>query len=351
MIDVLPTSMRVARLYAWGDVRIEREPVPSIGPGEALVRIEACGVCGSDALTWYVEQKAPVVLGHEPAGTVMRVGDGVSNVHCGDRVFVHHHAPCGMCAECRRHLWSNCATWRGSQLVPGGFAEYVRVPRINLERDTLLLPDDMTFDVATFIEPLACCIRAVQRHGAIAHGDVALIIGLGSMGLLMVQLARVLGAGLVIGSDFVPARRACALGLGADRVLDPGCDDVAAVVRDASDGRGADVVIVCPGEPAAVSAGIDAAAPGGRVVCFTPLPPGGELSVDANHMYFREITLTQSYSCGPDETRQALALLRDRRLEVEALMTHRAGLEGVADALERARGKGNGIKSVIHPAE
>lgn len=345
----MPATMRVARLYAWGDVRIESEPVPSIGAGEALVRIEACGVCGSDALTWYVERKAPVVLGHEPAGTIVAVGDGVENLRPGDRVFVHHHAPCAACEECRRGLWSNCATWRSTQLVPGGFAEYARVPRVNVERDTLLLPDGMSFDVATFIEPLACCIRAVQRQGALQVGDAVLIIGLGSMGLLMTQLARVLGAGAVFGSDFVAERRERATGLGTDGVFDPGAGDVSALVRDATQGRGADVVVVCPGDAGAVSAGIDAAAPGGRVVCFTPLPQGRLLPLDAHRMYFREVTLAQSYSCGPDETRQALALLRDGRLDVETLVTHRAGLEGVADALERARSKSAGVKSIIHP--
>jgi L-iditol 2-dehydrogenase len=347
--------MRVARLHAWGDVRVEEAAVPAVGPGEALIRIEACGVCGSDALDWYVERKAPVVLGHEPAGEIVAVGAGVEHVRPGDRVFVHHHAPCGACAECRRHLWSSCATWRASRLEPGGFAEYARIPATNLARDTLRLPDAMDYEMATFIEPVACCIRAVRR-GRTGAGDCVLVIGLGAMGLVMIQLARLAGAAVVAGSDLVPRRRELGLALGADFTLDPAAGPVADAVRERSRGRGADVVLVCPGTADAVHAAIAAAAPGGRVVCFTPLPPDSPLALDACELYFREVQLRHSYSCGPDETRRALRLLeREGRtlhppLRVRSLITHRAGLDGVAAALERAkRPARDAIKSVILP--
>lgn len=342
--------MRVARLHAWGDVRVEERPLPAApAAGEILVRIEACGVCGSDALDWYVATKAPAVLGHEPVGVVVRTGDGVADVRPGDRVFVHHHAPCGDCAECRRGLWSNCATWRATRLDPGGFAEYVRVPAPNVLRDTLHLPDTLDWETATFIEPVACCIRAVRRRGALAAGDAVLVIGLGAMGLVMTQLARGFGAGTVLGSDFVADRRARALALGADAAFDPAADDVATAVRAATDGRGADVVIVCPGSADAIAAGIAPAAPGARVVCFTPLPPGPRLTIDQSALYFREVVLTHSYSCGPDETRAALDLLAGRRIDVASLITHRAGLDGVAPALVRAHAGGVGIKTIIFP--
>jgi len=345
----IPERMRVARLYGWGDVRIEEMPVPRPGRGEALVRIEACGVCGTDALVWYVERKAPAVLGHEPAGVVVAVGHGVESVRPGDRVFVHHHAPCMECAECRRGLWSSCATWRATSLDPGAFAEYVRVPAINLERDTLVLPDAMSFDQAVFIEPLATCIRAVRRQGRLEPGDAVLVIGLGAMGLLMVSAARAYGAGAVLGSDFVAGRRDLALRRGADAAFDPAAEDVAAAVRAHTGGRGADVVVVCPGDARAVRAGLEAAAPGGRVVCFTPLAPGEPLELDASPLYFREATLTHSYSCGPDETREALRLIAAREVEVASLITHRVGLGGVGAALERAKGRGEGIKTVVYP--
>jgi len=346
----VPDRMRVARLYRWGDVRVEEAPVPSPGPGEALVRVEACGVCGSDALQWYVERKAPAVLGHEPAGVVVAVGDGVETVAVGDRVFVHHHAPCLACEECRRGLWSNCATWKATRLDPGGFAEFALVPAPNVARDTLVLPDAMDWDTAVFIEPLATGIRAVRRQGRLEPGDAVLIVGLGAMGLLMASLARVYGAGVVLGSDFLPDRRDRALRRGADAAFDPAAVDVAAAVREATEGRGADVVVVCPGSAAAIRAGLDAAAPGGRVVCFTPTAPGETVPLELSPLYFREVALVQSYSCGPDETREALRLLAEGRVEATSLITHRAGLEGVGAALERAAGKGEGVKTVIYPA-
>lgn len=342
--------MRVARLHAWGDIRIEEDRVPRPGAGEITVRIDACGVCGSDALAWYVAAKAPAVLGHEPAATVAAVGRGVTRVREGDRVFVHHHAPCGACAECRRRLWSNCATWRSTRLDPGGFAQYARVAAPIVERDTLPLPDSVDAETATFIEPVACCLRAVRRQGAVQPDDTVLVIGLGAMGLVMTQLARLDGAARVIGSDFLEARRALAERLGADAAIEPGPDDAFAdAVAARTDGRGADVVIVCPGDERAILAGIAAAAPGARVVCFTPLPPASTPRIDANRLYFREIALLQSYSCGPDETRAALDLLSEGRIRTAPLVTHRQGLDGVGAALERARHAGEGIKTIVFP--
>lgn len=342
-------TMRVARLHAWGDVRIEVRDRPVAGPGEAIVQIEACGVCGSDALDWYVQRKAPAVLGHEPAGTIVEVGAGVTGFNPGDRVFVHHHAPCLKCENCRRALWSNCAAWKASQLDPGGFAQYARVPALNLQHDTLRLPDHVDFDTATFIEPLACCIRAVKRYGAVQPDDTVLIVGLGAMGLLMTQLAVLYGARIVAGSDFVPARRELAARMGSNLLIDPRTSDPWEELFARTDGRGADVVIVCPGDARALDAGIAAAAPGARVVCFTPFPPGQPLPLDLYTLYFREIALLQSYSCGPDETRDALALLAAERITVKPLITHTDGLNGVAAALQRAKSATDGFKTIIHP--
>lgn len=366
----IPDRMRVARLYAWGDVRVEEEPVPIPGPGEVLIRVTACGVCGSDALVWYVERKAPAVLGHEPVGEVVALGPGVRGFREGERIFVHHHAPCMGCEECRRGLWSNCAVWKRNQLRPGGFAEYAVVGAESVARDTLPLPEGMADEVGVFVEPLATCVRALKRRGRLEAGDGVLVIGLGSMGQLLVSLARAYGAGVVVGSDFVAERRERALRRGADVVVDPaegvaraggargaageaGGAGVGAgvveAVRAATGGRGADVVVVCPGDARAIAAGLEAAAPGGRVVCFTPMAPGSVVSLDLSSAYFREVTLTQSYSCGPDETREALGLLATGTVEVASLVTHRVGLEGVAAALERAAGKGEGMKTVIRP--
>jgi L-iditol 2-dehydrogenase len=351
--------MRVARLHAWGDVRVETAAVPRPAPGELLIRIDACGVCGTDALAWYVARKAPAVLGHEPVGTIVAgtvdaedpTGSGARlTLRPGTRVFAHHHAPCLACAACRRRLWASCDVWRGAQLRPGGFAEYAVVGAQAARCDVLPLPDTLGDDAATFVEPVACCLRALHTHGRLAAGESVLVVGLGANGLVLVQLARAAGAGVVLGSDFLPGRRELARALGADATIDAAAADASAAVRAGTEGRGADVVIITPGDAAAVNAGIACAAPGARVVCFTPSEPGRPLAVDAATLYFREITLAQSYSCGPDETRAALALLVERRLDVAPIVTHHAGLDGVGAALDRAHHPDAGIKTVIVPA-
>ncbi|MBI4537948.1 MAG: alcohol dehydrogenase catalytic domain-containing protein [Gemmatimonadetes bacterium] len=345
----IPASMLVARTHGWGDVCVEEEPVPEPGPGEVLVRIEASGVCGSDALRWYVERKAPVVLGHEPAGTVAALGPRVRSLRAGDRVFVHHHAPCRRCAECRRGNWSACATWREPGLSPGAFAQYAVAREPVVLHDTLLLPDDLGFEAASFVEPLACCVRALHRHGRAAHGDAVHVIGLGAMGLLFVQLARAAGASLVTASDFLAERRLLARELGTDIAWDPGTEDVAALLLAETGGRGADVVIVCPGDARAVDAGLACAAPGGRVVLFTPIPPDQRIHVDQSALYFREVTIANSYSSGPEETRDALTLIADGIVRTEPLVTHRCDLAGVGEAIQRAASKGEGIKTIVYP--
>jgi L-iditol 2-dehydrogenase len=336
----LPAAMRVARLHAWGDVRVEEMPVPRPGPGEVVVRITACGLCGSDALDWYVARKAPLVPGHEPVGVVAAVGDGVTSLVEGQRVFVHHHAPCMKCEECRRRLWSNCATWRATQLDPGGFAEYARVPAPNVAHDVLPLPDLLSDDAATFVEPVACCLRALDK-ARLSPDDSIFIIGLGSMGLLLAQLASLRGVSRILGTDLRRDRCVAAAGFGVEAVAPD-------ALSGATAGRGADVVIVTPGTAGAVEAGIAAAAPGGRVVCFTPLDPAEPLRLDPGVLYFREIELLQSYSCGPDETRTALRILADGALDPTILVTHRIGLDGVADALQRAH-DGTGLRSIVLP--
>jgi L-iditol 2-dehydrogenase len=336
----LPQTMQVARLHAWGDVRIEAAPVPRPGPGEIVVRIDACGVCGSDALDWYVARKAPLVPGHEPVGRVAAIGRGVSMLREDDRVFVHHHAPCMACEECRRRLWSNCATWRGTHLEPGGFAEYARVPAPNVAHDVLPLPDALGDEAATFIEPAACCMRALAR-GRVAADDAVLIVGLGPMGLLLGQLARLRGAASVYGIDLRADRMAGAAAFGIDALP-------LQELEARTGGRGVDVAIVTPGTSGAVNAGLAHAAPGARVVCFTPLDPADSLELDQTRLYFREIELLQSYSCGPDETRAALRLLADGRLDPTASISHRVGLHGVAAALQRAH-DGGGLRTIVFP--
>ncbi|HLI96781.1 MAG TPA: alcohol dehydrogenase catalytic domain-containing protein [Candidatus Baltobacteraceae bacterium] len=286
--------MRAAVLYDVDDIRIEEREVPQIGPGELLVHTRASGICTGDIMGWYVRRKAPLVLGHEPAGVVAAVGAGVTEFAPGDRVFVHHHAPCFACRACEREDYVQCATWRKSAIDPGGLAEYFRVPRENA-RDTLHLPQHVSFVDASLVEPLACVVKSLRRSGVRA-GDTLHVVGLGVMGVMHALAAQSYGAG-VSGSDFLEERRAHAAGLGV-RVMHPD-----------EESSGADVVICGPGSPEALRNAFAAVAPGGTVVMFTPFEPGVALTFDPNDLYFRDVKLVTSYSCGPQDTREALDLI------------------------------------------
>src|SRR5215813_12257755 len=194
--------MKVARFYEATDIRFEEEPLPQVGPGEALSRTRICGICSGDVMGWYMKKKAPVVFGHEPAGEVVEIGHGVTEFRPGDRVFVHHHAPCFTCRACQRGEFVQCATWRATRIIPGGMSEYFLVPQENLVGDTLKLPDDISFADGSLIEPAACVVKSLRR-ARLQSGNRIFIIGLGIMGQLHVALARQAGVEQILATDFV----------------------------------------------------------------------------------------------------------------------------------------------------
>ncbi|HEY9084616.1 MAG TPA: alcohol dehydrogenase catalytic domain-containing protein [Candidatus Tyrphobacter sp.] len=325
-------------LYDVGDIRIEERPVPKIAEGELLVRTRASGICSGDVMGWYVRRKAPLVFGHEPAGVVASVGPGEAPrddagrpFATGDRVFVHHHAPCFACDMCARKDFVQCEGWRASKIDPGGMAEYFRVPRENV-RDTLHLPDAVSFEDASLIEPLACVVKSLRR-GGVRAGDAVHVMGLGVMGQLHVLAARALGA-RVSGSDFNAERRALAQRNGA----------VAAHPNTAE--GGADVVICGPGTPEALRAALKLVRAGGTVVMFTPLDPSAVLALDADGFYFRDLCLIASYSCGPNDTREALALIDRGVVTAEQVGAVAFALEDAAEA-HRALAEARIVKPIV----
>ncbi len=340
--------MRVAKYYSRDDVRLEHMPVPDIAQGEMLVQVRACGLCGSDIMEWYADSKAPAVLGHEPVGFVSRLGSGVRAFTPGDRVFVHHHVPCFVCHHCRRGNYSCCQAFAESGIYPGGFAEYIRVSAQNVERDVLHLPDGLSFEEATLIEPTACAIRGINRAG-LQKGDTVLVIGSGTSGLLFTQLSRLWGAGLVIVSDPVDFRLQAAERLGADFTIQPEKEDLGTQLRKLNDDRGADLVIVTPASEAAMVQGLAVVGKGGTVLLYAPLPPGNLLPVEVHDLLFSEITIVSTYSCGPDETRTALEFIRRGRIKTRALITHRFGLDQVLEAMQLAVQAGESLKIVVVP--
>lgn len=348
--------MKVAKLYRFNDICIEEVPVPVIGPGDALVKTKACGICSGDVMPWYIEKKAPLVLGHEPVGEIVELGRELINslrvtryaspFNIGDRVFVHHHAPCLECRYCRRGDYVQCETWRNTRLVPGGISEYILVPEINLRNDALLLSEGISYEDGTLIEPAACVVKSFQR-ASVRKGDTLLIIGLGVMGQMHVLLAREFGAGKVIGADMIPFRLGKALEFGADHVIDVSREDLFERVKVFTEGFMANIVVVGPNSAEAMQQGIGVVSKGGKVVLFTPAKPGEKLGIDPNFLYFRDITLVTSYSCGPTDTSEALGFIKAGIITAEKLVTHRFPLEKTAEAFALTAQARDSLKSVI----
>jgi len=337
--------MKVARLYDFLDVRIEEAPVPRIGPGEALVRTRACGICSGDVVAWYIRRKAPLVFGHEPSGEIVEVGAGVTGFAPGDRVFVHHHAPCFNCRACRRGEFVQCPTWKKSSIDPGGMAEYFRVPAVNLA-DTLRLPDSVDDEGGALVEPLACVVKSLRRAGEVRDATV-LIIGLGVMGQLHVVLARHLGARRILAADLVRSRCEHARRLGADDVIDASAADLVEQVRDLTAGEGAEIVIVGPATSQAIDQGLACAARGGTVVQFMGTQPDDTLRLSTFDFYFRELRLIPSYSCGPEETRSALDHIAAGVVAPAQVVTHRFPLADAARAYQTAAEDKSAIKTLV----
>lgn len=339
--------MRVAVYYANDDVRVEERDRPTLGPGELLLRVEASGLCGSDVLEWYRKPRAPLVLGHEVAGAVEEVGSGVTRFAPGDRVVSTHHVPCNRCRYCLTDRHSVCETLHTTQFDPGGFAEYVRVPAINVDRGTFRLPDVVSYEEGSFVEPLACVVRA-QRVAGLRPGDSVVVLGSGASGLLHVQLARASGAGRVAAVDIRPARLAAARRLGADVALEAG-EDLVERLRATNDGRLADRVLVCTDARSAMEQAWYLVDRGGAILFFAPLPPEDTLSMPANYVWRRCVNVVHSYAGPPADMATALELIAMRRVDVAALVTHRFPLAEAPRAFAAMLRGDEGLKLIITP--
>ena len=340
--------MRVAMYYSNHDVRVEEMPVPEIGPEELLVKVEASGICGSDVMEWYRIQKAPMVLGHEVAGSIVKVGAAVDRFREGDRMIVTHHVPCNAW-----HYWLSghhtvCDTLRETTFDPGGIAEYLRVPSINVDLGVFIMPDGLSFDDAAFAEPLACVYRG-QRRANIQPGQSVIILGSGLAGLLHINLAKALGAGKIIATDMVPARLEAAKNLGADHTFLAN-DDIPAGLREVNDGRLADLVIICTGAPPALQQGMDSVDRGGTVLFFAPTEPGVNISVSVNDMFFRnDATFTTTYAASPGDLSTALEMISSGRVQVGQMISHRLGLEEAGLGFQLTAEAQSSLKVIIQP--
>jgi L-iditol 2-dehydrogenase len=338
--------LKIARLYNFNDIRIEEIPVPEPGPGDALLKTRASGICSGDVMKWYIEKKAPLVLGHEPSGEIVETGKDVTSFKEGDRVFVHHHAPCFLCRLCRRGDYVQCDTWRKTSIIPGGISEYILVPKINLENDALKLPDKLGYEDGVLIEPLACAVKGLKR-ARLKRGDTVLVIGLGFMGIVNVVLAKEFGAGKVIGADMVPYRLKKAVSSGADDAINVSEVRLSDALREKTNGEMADIVIVGPNSAEAMAEGISCAGRGATVLLFAPAKPEETLRINPNYLYFRDISIITSYSCGPTDTADALELMEGGLIDASSLITHRFSIEETAKAYEITKEAKDSLKSII----
>ena len=339
--------MRAAMYYANDDVRIVDVPKPKIGPSEILVKVRASGICGSDVMEWYRKLKAPLILGHEIAAEVVEVGAGVDAVKRGERVFVSHHVPCGQCRYCLAGHETVCDTLRTTNFDPGGFAEFVRVPAINVKHGVFVLPKEISDEDAVFIEPLACVIRG-QRLADFRPGHTVLVIGSGVAGLLHVKLVKASGAARVIATDLVESRRSAARKAGADLAID-GRDDVPAKVRAANDGHFADLVGTCTGAPKAIAQGLASLDRGGTILFFAPTEPTAKIEIPFNALWREEITTVASYGGSPQDIRAAITLLAERKITVADLVTHVLPLEEAAKGFHLVAQAKDSLKVVLRP--
>jgi L-iditol 2-dehydrogenase len=345
-------TMRAGVYRGKGRVVVEDVPVPEISDGEVLFRVAACGICGTDIKKiQYGFIAAPQIFGHEVAGAVVRVGRGVKKFKEGDRVVSFHHIPCGNCFFCARQLFSQCPGYKkvgltaGFEPNGGGFAEYVRAMPWIVERGMLAIPGGVSFEEATFVEPVNTCSKAI-RKARVGSGETALVIGQGPIGLLLMMLARNAGARLMT-SDPMPGRRAMSMRLGALAALDPGEGKLLEEIQARNEGRGADVVLVAVPSPVLVEEALALARPGGRVLLFAHNDPVMRIEFSAAAVGVEEKEILGSYSASVEDQDASARLVFERRLPVRELISHRFPLEDIAKALDLAARPSNDTFKVM----
>jgi L-iditol 2-dehydrogenase len=339
--------MIAAVYYNNRDVRIQEMPIPEIGDDEFLLKVMASGICGSDVTEWYRVPKAPRVLGHEATGVIAEAGAEVKAFKVGDRVFVSHHVPCGKCRYCLRGHHTACETLHTSNYFPGGFAEYIRVPRLNVEHGVYRLPSDMSFEEGTFIEPLACVIRG-QRLASVRKKDTLLIIGGGVAGLLHAQLARFRGVWRVVVADLNPYRLRMAERFGADFAIDAK-ENLPERLKEVNDGRLADQVIVCTGATQAALTALECVDKGGTILFFAVPDPTVRVPLPITRFWRNEVTLRTSYGAAPSDLAESLAILAQKKLNVQDMITHRLSLQQAAEGFRLMAEAGESLKIILEP--
>ena len=338
--------MRVAVYYSNKDVRVEQRALPTIGDDEVLLKVEASGICGSDVMEWYRLKTAPRVLGHEVAGIIEECGSKVKRFSPGDRVTVSHHVPCNTCRYCLEGNHTVCDTLRSTNFDPGGFSEYVRVPAINVDRGIFPLPSHVSFEEATFVEPLGCVVRGF-RLAQMGPAKSLLVIGSGISGLLHIKLARALGADFIVATDIHPYRLSVAEKCGADLVVRAGERLKDKIIKRF--GRLCDIVVLCAAADSAIKEGLECVERAGTVVFFAPKRPGEMYTLELFPLWRDNITVRNTYAAAPVDSQIALDLIASGRVVVKDLITHVLPMDEIQEGFRLVEEAGESVKVIIRP--
>jgi len=350
----IPTTMQAAVYRGINEVRVETVPVPEIGPGELLVRVHTCGICGTDLKKIATgSHSAPRIFGHETSGVVAAVGAGVTDFRLGDRVVVFHHIPCRKCFYCQHKTFAQCETYKkvgctaGFEPAGGGFAEYVRVLDWIVRQGTVRIPDDVSFEQACFVEPVNTCMKGIEAL-QLSAGERVLVIGQGPIGIILSTLAKRAGA-TVITSDLYPRRLTISKTFGLQSGIDASRSDTVKAMREQTEGRGADASILAVGGNSLIRAAMDAVRPGGRVLLFAQTARG-EATIDPAAICVDEKTLLGSYSASVELQEESVQFVMNREMDLERLISHRFPLSGSVEAFNlAAHPQPDSMKIVIQP--
>jgi len=340
-------KMKVAMYYNNNDVRIEEQEIPKISENELLVKVISSGICGSDVMEWYRVKKAPLVLGHELAGTVEKIGKNVKKFKVGDRVFVTHHVPCNECSLCKDNHETLCKTIKKTKFYPGGFAQYLRVPEINIKYGTIKLPDEVSFDQGTFIEPLGCVVRGF-RVAEYKKERSVLVLGSGMAGLLNIKLAKAYGAKKIFATDIDPYRIKLAKKMGADVIISAK-ENVAEEVKKNNNGKLADFVILCAGVPSAIKQAIESVEPGGKILWFAMTAPGVKVEIPFFDLWNKQVKTYSTYAAAGKDLTEAIDLLKTKKVIVDDMITHKLPMDQTAKGFKLAAEAKKSMKVIIEP--
>ena len=338
----IPATMKFGLYFGSDDVRVEERPIPAIGPKEVLVRVVTCGICGSDTMQWYrepaIRRLGGINTGHEIAGEIVAAGEAVCQYKAGDRVIVAHHFPCMGCTPCRDGNETACEAMHEKHIEPGGFTQYIRVLEQCVANGLYRLPDTMTYEQGSFGEPLACVVRGMRKVAPVAERTV-LVLGSGLAGLLHIKLARHLGAKRITAVDTNPRRLEAASRAGADEGISP-----------AEKLPAADRVFVCTGSPKAAESALDCVNRGGHILFFATDGPDKKLPINLTRFWTMQPTISFSYGAAPRDMRDAIEFLRAGQVAVDDLVTHRFGIDRIAEAFQiAANPRDSSLKVLVEP--